>query len=169
MAGENFPSPDETIKLLRDMNINYLNCIHDTRILEYWKSQSTKEYGNIYSYISMHLGYRITVKDVKLVKNGTCLKILLANNGFSCICFETCLELVIEEPDGNKFKMEIPFDLRLLLPGNTTEAVIDNIRGIANGSRLYLELSRKHDKKAIRFDNSDAKEMVFLGSLLIKK
>ncbi|MDE6617064.1 MAG: DUF4832 domain-containing protein, partial [Lachnospiraceae bacterium] len=83
--------------------------------------------------------------------------------------FETCLELVIEEPDGNKFKMEIPFDLRLLLPGNTTEVVIGNIGDIGNGSRIYLELSRKHDKKTIRFDNSNAKEMVFLGSLLIKK
>ena len=151
------------------MNINYLNCIHDAKILEYWKNQSTKEYGNIYSYISMHLGYRITVKDVKLVKSGNALKIIFANNGFSCIYFETCLALVIEEPGGNKSKMEIPFDSRFLMPGNTKEAVIDNISGIANGSRLYLELSRKHDKKTIHFDNAGAKEMLFLGSLLIKE
>lgn len=169
VAGESLPSPDETIKLLRDMNINYLNCIHDAKILEYWKNQSTKEYGNIYSYISMHLGYRITVKDVKLVKSGNALKIIFANNGFSCIYFETCLALVIEEPGGNKSKMEIPFDSRFLMPGNTKEAVIDNIRGIANGSRLYLELSRKHDKKIIHFDNAGAKEMLFLGSLFTRE
>ncbi|MCI9077841.1 MAG: DUF4874 domain-containing protein [Lachnospiraceae bacterium] len=169
VAGESFPAPDETIRLLRDMSINYLNCIHDTRILEYWKSQDTKEYGNIYSYISMHLGYRITVKDVKLSRDGTCLKILFSNSGFSCIYFETCLELVIEEPDGNMSGKEIPFDARQLMPESITEVVIDNIGDIVNGSRLYLELLRKHDKKNIRFDNADSREMVFLGSLFIKE
>ncbi|MFG6328720.1 MAG: DUF4874 domain-containing protein [Lachnospiraceae bacterium] len=169
VAGESLPTPDETVKLLRDMNISYLNCIHDARILEYWKSQDTKEYGNIYSYISMHLGYRITVKDVKLSRDGTSLKILLANGGFSCIYFETCLEFVIEEPDSNTSVEEILFDARRLMPGSTTEVVIGGIGDIKNGSRLYLGLLRKHDKKAIRFDNANARETVFLGSLLTKE
>lgn len=169
VSGETLPSPDETIKLLRDMNINYLNCIHDAQILEYWKNHSTKEYGNIYSYISLHLGYHITVKDVKIAKDGSGLKILLANNGFSRIYFETCLELVIENPEGNRTKREIPFDSRILLPGDTAEAFMDDIGNIRNGSRLYLELSRKHDMKNIRFGNSNSRKMVFLGILLVKE
>lgn len=165
VAGDSFPAPDETIKLLRDMNINYLNCIHDAKILEYWKSQDTKEYGNIYSYISRHLGYRITVKDVEICRNNEELKILLANTGFSRIYFEICLLLVIEEPDGSISSKEIPFDATHLMPGCIAEAVTGNILDIKNGSRLYLELLRKHDKKIIQMDNEDSKEKVFLGSL----
>lgn len=169
VAGDSLPTPDETIKLLKDMNISYLNCIHDAKILEYWKSQYSKKYGNIYSYISMHLGYRITVKDVKLCRNSASLKILFANNGFSCIYFETCLMLVIEEPGGIISEKEIPFDARQLMPGNTAEVVTGDIGNIKNGSRLYLELLRKHDRKNIRLDNTDAAKKVFLGILFTKK
>lgn len=168
VAGENLPSTEETIKLLRDMNISYLNCIHDKKILDYWKGQPMGGYANLYSYISMHLGYRITVKDVKLYKCGNarnpCIKIIMENSGFSCIYYETVLKLVIAETDGNIYEKELPFDAGKLKAGSTAEAVVEHTGSIKKGSRLYVELIRKHDKKHIQFDNEGSTEGVFLGT-----
>lgn len=168
VAGEALPSPDETIKLLRDMNISYLNCIHDKKILDYWKEQPLEGYGNLYSYISMHLGYRITVKDIKFYKHGNagniCIKIIMENSGFSCIYYETVLKLAIEGPDGNIYEKELPFDAGKLKAGSRTEAVFEHTGNIKKGSRLYVELIRKQDRKHIQFDNEGSTERVFLGT-----
>ncbi len=91
VAGENFPSSDETIKLLRDMNINYLNCIHDTRILEYWKSQSTKEYGNIYFSILNLLPSGSSITSSRHVSKQIQEKPLFASSIFKQVPFLTSL------------------------------------------------------------------------------
>lgn len=150
------------------MNISYLNCIHDKKILDYWKEQPLEGYGNLYSYISMHLGYRITVKDIKLYKHGNAgnirIKIIMENSGFSCIYYETVFKLAIEGPDGNIYKKELPFDAGKLKAGSRTEAVFEHTGNIKKGSRLYVELIRKQDRKHIQFDNEGSTEKVFLGT-----
>lgn len=156
VAGDSFPAADDVVNILKAMNISYLNCIHDPKLLGHWKEQGFTNNMDLYSYISLHLGYRISVKEVKVHKGAdTFLSIWITNSGFSCIYEETGFKLVVTDEDGSSREENIPFDMRLLKPGTTEEVKTGKTGTLKSGSRLYLELSLKRNNRSIRFANKD--------------
>ncbi len=151
VAGNIIPSCEETVNTLKRMNISYLNCIHDAKILDSWKEQEYKG-ESLYSYISSHLGYNIVIEEVKTTylgigKKG--LKIKIVNTGFARFYDEAELKIIIKE-GGNIVKEEIlPFDVRALGGG---EAVWINVNTgkIKKEHEISFRMVRKKDMREIK-------------------
>lgn len=164
VEGEKEFSPEETLQVLRDMNISYLNSVYDERILNKWKGQQWQ--GTcLYDYIGNHLGYRYVIRDAALAgRKGNSLSLVLENTGFACICDEADIRLIIET-DEEKKEIRVLYPVRALQPQEKAEIKIELLESPAKGSRLYLKLVRRRDKKNIRFANQEAKERMFLGEI----
>ena len=184
VAGEREFSAEETLRVLRDMNISYLNSVYDERILNRWKEQRLQEI-SLYDYIGNHMGYRFVVRNAVLAgRKERYLNIIMENTGFACICDEADIRLIIET-GGEKRIIPVSYDIRALKPGEKVEMKIEfwetlekkepekekrkkdalEKELIKKGSRLYLEIIRCKDKKGIRLANQSAGEQMLLGEL----
>ena len=178
VAGEREFSPEETLQVLRDMNISYLNSVYDERILNKWKEQQWQG-GSLYDYIGNHMGYRFVVRNVLLSGRRGVLNLTVENTGFACMCDEADIRLVIETGE-EKQNIPVFYYIRTLKPEETAEIQIEflevsgkekrqeKIQGkelLKKGSRLYLEIIRCRDKKSIRFANRSAGKQMLLGEL----
>lgn len=164
VCGENDSSPEETVQLLQNMNISYLNNVYDERILNRWKEQM---YGqeSLYHYIGNHLGYRLIVREVIYTdKKCGLLRILVENTGFSALCDRADINLVVQK-EKESSSIPVSYDIRNLLPGKKEEIKIELSERLERGSRLFLEILRKKDKESIRFANRGAEEQMLLGEL----
>lgn len=81
---------EETVQQLKELQITYLNCIHDERRLSQWKQQQWKDGRSLYDYITAHLGYRFVAEQAAIEKKGkeTILSLRIVNHGFACAAEE---------------------------------------------------------------------------------
>ena len=119
---------------------------------------------SLYDYIGSHLGYRLTVKCVKMKITwfGKAEFIIeIENTGFGRLFQEAELFLTIES---EKIRKEIPvsIDLREIFPGTTVQgkAVTEPVPG-----KVFLRAQRKKDGQNIRFANKNSAESFCIGAL----
>ena len=151
VAGNIIPTCEEIINTLKKMNVSYLNCIHDTQMLNEWKKQ---EYlgESLYSYISSHLGYHIVVEEIKTAHFGIGkkgLKIKLANTGFARFYDKAELRLIIKEGENNIKEEILLFDIRTL-GGGETIWINANTGKIKKGAEVLFRMVRKKDNREIK-------------------
>ncbi len=164
VAGEREFSPEETLQVLRGMNISYLNSVYDERILSRWKEQRWQGV-SLYDYIGSHMGYRFVVRDAVLAgRKEKYLRLIVENTGFACMCDKADIRLIIET-DGERKIIPVFYDIRALKPEEKAEIKIEFLEATEKESRLYLEIIRCRDKKSIRFANRSAEEQMLLGEL----
>lgn len=155
-------------KDLSQMHLSYLNSVHDSRQLQFWGEEIVREKGcwhglSGYEYIGRHLGYRFTVDDVRVLKKGQ-LQITIENCGFAELCEETECLLILEKSDGNLSCQPIDTDARKWVSGEKTILYADLPRKVEEERcRLFLQLKRKRDGKAIYFANGTVGKIVMLG------
>lgn len=151
-------STKETIALLKNMQVTYLNCVYDDRRLKEWKEKKLSSGESLYSYIGRHLGYRIAVK--KVSRKRDVLSLTLENTGFAPM-YEAA-DLFVEYGDS---RILFPADLRRLGSGETM-TVSATLHGketkgtspepIHGKSEVRAGMARKKDGAAIRFANQGA-------------
>lgn len=144
-------TPEETIRGLRQLQLTYLNSVHDPARLEEWRSQRLPSGESLYDYIGAHMGYRLVVTGVR--KKRGLLQVCIANTGFAPICDRV---LLYAEGEGGRETADC--DLTGLFPGKslTVETALPG-----NG-RLALGLLREKDQAVIRFANEGAGEQLLL-------
>lgn len=158
----------ETIRQLRELQVSYLNCVHDEQRLSQWKEMEW-EGRSLYDYIGSRLGYCFTVRKCRLTDGG--------RKGFR-------LELEIENI-GFSYSYE-PFSFWLYQGENAAEPLVlieqggTDLCGLAGGEKriftfsaenmsleegdkLFLQIKRKKDGREILFANSYSGDKIFLG------
>lgn len=165
VSGDESLTAEDTINMLRNMHLSYLNSVYDERILNDWKKQPYEGEKSLYHYIGSHMGYRFLVHDVALIKRkGTILKVFLENMGFANLCDKAEIKLGIQ--NGSKERLvSVSYDIRHLMPGERQEISVELGDMIEIGSRLTLEIKRVKDGKSIRFANVLAGERMLLGEI----
>ncbi len=166
---------EQMLKELRQMHITYLNCKHDIRLLDDWKSccyngQGVWKGKSLYDYIGAHLGYRFLVKKVKsipLKKKADfdlCkIEIEVINMGFSNIYQETEVYLEWTDDAGKDRKEQIACDMR---NWNSNSVTVISCVIEAGEGMLYLSAKRKWDNAPIQFANpADEAGRTVLGYL----
>ena len=165
VSGEEGITANDTVEMLRNMHITYLNSVHDEKILNRWKEQSYGEEQSLYHYIGNYMGYRIVVRDTSLIKRkGYSLKIILENTGFANLCDRAELKLVVQDSRG-EHAIPVSSDIRNLMPGKREEILLPLEDMVERGSRFLLEMRRLKDGKIIRFANALAGEQMILGEI----
>lgn len=174
------------IKTLKTMRISYLNDGHDMEVLNKWKETildaSFGEYKgkSLFEYIENHLGYRYTIKNVKVLrkfsdKDNFSINIQIANEGFSPSYHKFNVFLAIKNTDNSQInEYNIQADTRYWLPGDIIE--IDakvNIPGRQN--KMYIVAFKIYDERSNRsieimnkFSKMDFNGYYDLGHLHIK-
>lgn len=164
---------EETIAVLNQMHITYLNRQYDRLILNTWKewiwTKSDRWQGkSIFEYIGAHLGYRFWVKDVILKKSGTIsnelnVTIHVQNIGFANIYQEAEVYLICKEESGYQYERKLDTDMRRWNSGST-QVLKTNIRLLP--CCLYLTARRKRDGRCIYFANMyQQDELLYLGNV----
>ena len=155
---------------LAEMKVSYLNCIHDSRRLEYWKTEECMEKGVFfgrtgYDYVGAHLGYRFCIRDCYLPKGNLCgetveLHIQIENTGYANFYQES--EIRLESESGIRIVPDT--DLRDIESGT--------VRDIGCQIPLkqdvwYLTAERKTDHRKIHFACEEEEQgKIKLGTLI---
>ena len=151
--------PAELIYALRRMHLSYLNCQHDKRQLDLWKSQALLRTDvwdgiSLYDYIGAHMGYRFCVRRaaVKTRQGRRVLSVEIENTGFGGLLQEAEAELVCIDSAGERHSQPLKWDARMWRSGSRTvcTAQIEIPHG-----KLYLRLRRAWDGHPIRFANEE--------------
>jgi hypothetical protein len=138
---------------LEKLQITYLNCVHDARILQQWKAQQWTKKGawrnsSGYDYIGAHLGYRFCVRRVQTDKSGTVenpkITIEIENTGFGNFYQEA--EVWLENEEGNQVFVDT--DVREWKSGTAT---VISCRLLPKQGMWYLCMCRKWDKRPVFF------------------
>ena len=160
---------DFIVNELKKMHLTYLDSTYDMKVLNQWKKMQYEgseiwQGHSLYDYIVSHLGYRLTVKCVKMKITwfGKAEFIIeIENTGFGRLFQEAELFLTIEN---EKIRKEIPvsIDLREIFPGTTVQgkAVTEPVSG-----KVFLRAQRKKDGQNIRFANKNSAENFCIGAL----
>ncbi len=166
-------TPKKVIADLRQMQITYLNRIHDTRVLDLWKEWKYPGTGiwagkSVFDYVGAHLGYRFLIRKVDVHRAGKgngeyCIEIEIENTGFAAFYQEG--EIRLEYRDGNgKCCAEI-LESRMNGWRSGETRRLSCVAEVYNGE-LFLEARRKNDGALIRFANrSDVGGRTMLGRL----
>ena len=116
------------VRDLKTMHISYLNADYDSTVLEKWKQATWNTEDTFFgcdglTYIHAHLGYRYTVRQFTLRKNGLfkprlSLQLTLENTGFgnTLKMFETAI-LFQNTTTEETFRLPLRFDFRELKSG----------------------------------------------------
>lgn len=153
------------MKQFSKMHISYLNSVYDKRVLERWKEV---EYQGMdgYSYIGMHLGYRLVIRSAGYDKKMDVFKILIDNTGFAAL-YEKAKASVFFETGGNtKIVSEASIQAGRLASGKKTELLLP-LPGLESNEevKVFLSLKRMKDDAVIHFANEEEDERVYLGLL----
>lgn len=147
-------SQEALVEQLRKMQLSYLNCQHDLKILDYWKQEECTIPGvfkgkSMYDYIGAHLGYRFVVCDVKK-KLGGRIAFYVENRGFANLCLEASLILTWEY---DKTKAERVLDEDFSICSGKGKWYVTSLKGIEG--EVCLRIRSKSDGSKIRFANED--------------
>lgn len=158
----------ETIRQLRELQVSYLNCVHDEKRLSQWK-EIDWEGVSLYDYIGGRLGYCYTVRRCRLTdegRKGFRLELEIENTGFAC-GYEPVSFLLYS---GENARNPLPLnerggtDLRDLSGGEKKMFVFSLENAfLEEGDELFLQIRRKKDGREILFANSYRGDKIFLG------
>lgn len=177
-SGSHPLSLEETVEILRQMRISYLNASYDERLLHVleqmrWKSDGIWKGMSGREYIGRHLGYRFIVTNVLRKKDS--LLFTVQNDGFAPCCFDTCMKICIIKPETEKKELEnlleiqVEGSLKHLMPQNQQHFSVDLPKeemAMLLGADLFLQILRSYDQRVIYLAN-DSKESdrLFLGRM----
>lgn len=158
---------EQTVQQLQRMHVSYLNCVHDPRILQRWKTTAYCGWKSLYEYIGAHLGYRFVLRDVSLNEKDMRLCMCVRNTGFAAICDEVGAELTAEE-NRQEERIAVTGNLKGLGSGQQT-----NLTALLGGEkgqvcRYWLRLWRVRDGKVIRLANEGAEDLFYIGSVTVQ-
>ncbi len=165
-------TPEMVLDTLCQMQITYLNRVHDTRMLEVWKEWKYPGTGvwegkSLYDYVSAHLGYRFLVRKAYIVPKRKHhiyhVEVEVENTGFAGYYQEA--EIRLEYTDSRGADSSEVLETRMKgwksQEHRTLACTIE-----AGDGRLYVTARRKKDGAMIRFGNvSDEQGRVFLGEI----
>ncbi|MCR5848949.1 MAG: DUF4832 domain-containing protein [Lachnospiraceae bacterium] len=159
---------------LKRTGITYLNSEHDRALLEKWKQtpyydKKNKQSLTLYEYVSLHLGYRFTVKKAAVSFNrdeSVTINVIIENEGFAPIYEDA--DVYIEISDGNESeKHAISRGLNGIY-SSETKTLSASFRQRRGEVKIYAV--RNKDGKTIRFANiSDDSGVVTVGRLETKQ
>ena len=160
---------DFVLSELKLMHLTYLNCAHDRRVLDDWKSINLKTEDvwsehNLYDYVGSHLGYRFIVRKVEIKKclSGKFrLEIEIENTGFAAPFQEMELLLVLQSED-KVWEYPVEFDAKRCCSGEKNKII--QYFG-PRESQVFLKLRRKKDRRPVRFANRIKADCLLLGRL----
>lgn len=158
------------LQRLKKMHISYLNCVHDEKMLGYWRSKKIwgdsvwKGY-SLYDYIGAHMGYRFCIRDAAVQKKDNFyeLKVMIENIGFAP-CYEECsVEIKIDQRDGESLFIETGWDVR----GWTCEEKIEEVCCFPKtDGKILISIKRRKDKRPVYFANEYEEDgWVHLGNI----
>lgn len=159
---------EQAAEEMQKMHLSYLNSVHDSRQLDYWKEETVKKRGcwnglSGYAYIGRHLGYRFVIRDVRLIKK-TFLEITVENCGFAELCEEAECVLILEERGGTSKSQPIDTEPRKWESGGQTILRVELPEAQElNPCRLFLQLKGKRTGNVIYFANEAGGESIMLG------
>lgn len=153
-------TPEKVIADLRQMQVTYLNRIHDARILELWKKWKYPGQGvwagkNVFDYVGAHLGYRFWIRKVvvRRARNGSGeyrVEVEIENIGFAALYQEAAIWM--EYTDKNeKCCVEILESQMKGWKSGEVRRLSCTVR--AYDGELRLSAKRKQDGAQIRFAN----------------
>ncbi len=173
-------SNTDTINILKQMKITYLNSLYDRQLLDYWAQKKTGFPGkwmlvSMYDYIGAHMGYRFVISRVsdgrrifrrRSDKSKVHLSITIENKGFapmyrSAEVYYKIGTLVIE----NKERLDY------VMPGEKRVFNLDikrsDLAGLQYAERkIYICAKRRCDDAPVHFSNEcDESGQVFLGTI----
>ena len=165
-------SPSATVEVLKKMHITYLNQAYDTKILRLWKQWRWTEDGpwqdySLYDYIGAHLGYRFTIRDVRVFLDEQTeefkVRFFVENVGFANCYQELVVRLVGREEGRELFSMTLNCDARGWESGTVQRF---SARIEYQNCELYLSARRKKDGKRVYFANPTEEDgRVYLGRI----
>lgn len=176
LQGESLIGYSRAAEEMRDMHISYLNSIYQKEQLQHWKEELVAEPGcwfgiSGYEYVGRHLGYRFVVRRIKPVNKigkGAWLQITVENCGFAELCQEADCFLIVQRQDGAVQSNRIDTDACQWESGRCVDLKME-LSGLElqRGSRLFLRLVRRRDRRVIRFANHGEESPALEGAVLL--
>lgn len=174
---------DHALPDLVKMHVTYLNCDHDTTVMDKWKASvyhgdDCFDGMSGYDYITAHLGYRYMVTDSDftydaLDKNSCVLALTIKNTGFAPAyrLFDSFLSL--ENTDtGLQLTLPVALDNRTIGGGHQAEFSFPlTVNGLPEGDyQLAFYLTDPYTGQLIQFANegTDSMGRVILGTLTVE-
>lgn len=161
-----FTEIKNAVKEFQHLHLTYLNLMYNQEVLESWKTQSV-EGQNGYDYMNNHLGYRYSIKNMKLpteLKAGHMLRIKgeIINTGFAPISNEYKFYFVIKK-DQDIYYNEIMMSSldQQILNFNLKVTIPKEIKALQEGEALEMgilltdRLSEDYRVFSIRFANEE--------------
>lgn len=165
-------SQEEQRNRLRQMHVGYLNCVHDERMLSYWKDLPVDEEGiwqgcSMYEYVGAHLGYRFWISNVsgriKKKEHIFQLSLVMENVGFANCHEEADVYLEHIKPNQKTVTYKTNWDVRTWQSGRSTLLMYE--LPLAEG-KYYLSIIRKKDQLGIKLANeAEDPQRVYLGGI----
>lgn len=156
------------IEAFSRMHVSYLNRDYDERIIEKWKASTYEGEGVFhgksgYDYLAAHMGYRYLVTDSSLTFDTlkdevAVLHLTIKNTGFAPAYRKFRTEFIIkDEAYSVQISQDLPWDNRLLAPGESTTIDIDiPVREMEPGQyRISISTYDTNDKYLIFFANTE--------------
>lgn len=175
---------DNAISDLETMHVSYLNCAHDKKVLDKWKSSTYTGSGVFfgdtgYDYIEKHLGYRYVFERSKLdfdesIADSATLYITISNVGFAPAYKQFTTSVYIKSKETNDYITAVGNVDNRQIGGNTSSSlkVTFNIRSLDEGKYdVMLSMKDPSTGKAIHFANIDYENSssIPIGSFSIYK
>ncbi|MCM1568695.1 MAG: DUF4874 domain-containing protein [Roseburia sp.] len=160
----------ETIRQLRELQVSYLNCVHDEKRLNQWK-ETLWEGVSLYDYIGLRLGYCYVLRECRLQdggRKGFCLELEIENIGFACGCEPVSFFLYLKDDTNHVRQLELFGSPELCeLPGSEKGKFVFPIKGVSLKEKeaLYLQIKRSRDGREIFFANPYTEDKLYLGSV----
>ncbi len=151
------------VEYLRRWKVTYLNCVHDSRLLDEWKqekwmSQDIWNGCSVYDYVGRHLGYRLVIRNADFTwkKGKGSFSFVIENVGFAGNYEEIEICLI-----GRDKEITIASGVKLLSGEKRTFSYMtDMVQG-----EYYLQAKRMRDKSIVCFANkSENREAILIGT-----
>ena len=166
-------TPEKVIADLRQMQVTYLNRVHDARVLELWKEWKYPGQGvwagkSVFDYVGAHLGYRLLIRrvDVRRAGNGSGeynIKVELENTGFAAFYQEGEIWLEYADRNGDRRTRILERQMKGWKSGEVRKL---SCAVEASVGEMFLSAKRKQDGAQIRFANKpDMEGRTMLGRL----
>lgn len=176
-----------SIESLRKMRVSYLHSGYDENVLNKWKASKLSTFDPIwqdktaFDYISDHLGYRFSIKDVKVrgdKKNDKSLSvnIILSNTGFAPSYQKFDVRIAIRTADYSVFyETNINTDTRFWMPGENVDLRSDietsdlKEQTYILGFSIYDNRTNSPIEISNTFSSIDYKGYYSLGNIIIEE
>jgi len=172
VAGQAELSAEQTVEVLRSLQVSYLNAIHDESVLSAWKETPYQD-GTLWEYVSAHLGYRLLAKRVSVsLQKGLKVSLEVQNGGFGALYEDVGVEISLGRKGQERTVLGMPEGSLKGLQSGECRTLFGSFAfdpkdyGSANGTlSLYARLLRKRDGQCFYFSQASEDGSLLLGNL----